>query len=107
MIDWNAAVLAPVHGVFGQPVTYTPSALGATPFTVTGVFDEAYREIDLAGGTAITTETPVLGVRASEFLAPPMQGDTLIIQATGHTYSVRDVRPDGHGEIKLMLNFVQ
>lgn len=105
MIDWDAVVLSSVHGVFGQLATYTPAAGGAS-FNVTGVFDEAYKELDLAGGTAITTETPVLGVRASEFPVPPEQGDTLLIQATGHRYIVNDVRTDGHGEIKLILGYL-
>jgi hypothetical protein len=106
VIDWDTDVLAAEHGVFGQPVTYMPAAGGAS-FIVTGVFDEAYKELDLAGGTATTTETPVLGVRASEFPAPPVQGDTLLIQSLGETFIVNDVRSDGHGEIKLMLNFWQ
>ena len=41
-----------------------------------------------------------------EFPAPPVQNDTLSIGSVGATYVVREVRLDGHGYAKLMLNFV-
>lgn len=104
MIDWDTAVLAGVISVFGEPVTYTP-AIGA-PLSITGVFDEAYQDLTLAGGTAMTTSTPVLGVRVSDFPALPAQGDTLVIASTGEAFTVKEVRADGHGWAKLMLNYI-
>lgn len=104
MIDWDRAVLGPLEAVFGEPVTYAPAAGGG--FDVSGVFDAAYREVELAGGIGITTETPVLGVRLSQFATAPEQGDRLTIQRTGLTYEVREVRPDSHGAARLMLNEV-
>lgn len=104
-IDWDANVLAPLEKVFGQPVTYLPQ--NGPPFGVSGIFDEAYRELDLVSGMRVSTVVPVLGVRLSEFASPPRQDDQLIIQATGLTYVVKEVRPDSHGAAKLMLNLVQ
>lgn len=102
MVDWDSLVLGPVQGVFGEPITFLP-AIGA-PLSTTGIFDEAYREVDLAGGTAVTTEHPVLGIRTSQFPALPLQGDQVIVPSRGKTYVIREVQIDGHGAAKLLLN---
>lgn len=104
MVDWDKFVIGPTIQVFGEPVTYQPT--GGSAFVVSGIFDEAYREVDLAGGMAATTEVPVLGVRMADFPTPPQQDDTLVIQRLNATYAVREVRLDGHGGAKLMLNFL-
>ena len=97
-------------GVFGEdePVIYRPSA-GPSFTLADAVFDEAYlglEMIDDAKAGGVNTATPVLGVRLALFPAPPVQGDMVFITRVNSTYVVRDVRPDGHGEAKLMLNFV-
>lgn len=105
-IDWDGKVLAPVVAVFGETVTYMPADGGS--FSITGVFDEAYREIILLdGGTAITTEDPCLGVRLAAFPSGqiPRKGDQLAVLSVSNIYTVKDVRIDGHGGAKLMLNF--
>lgn len=102
MIDWDGKVLGPVMGVFGEAATYAPS-VGA-PFTVWGVYDEAYRDVDLSGGMGVTSAQPVLGVRLSQFLVAPQQDDVLTILRTNETFRVKEVRSDGHGGAKLMLN---
>jgi hypothetical protein len=104
-VDWDANVLAPCAEVFGEPVTYTPA--NGSPFPITGVFDEAYHEVVmLDNGPAITSESPVLGIRYAEFPTghPPRKGDTLLIVSANTIYTVKDVQPDGHGHAKLMLN---
>lgn len=104
MVDWDALVLGPLQQVFGETVTFMPAT--GTPFAGTGIFDEAYREVDLAGGEAVTTECPVLGIQTSAFQSPyqalPRQGDSLFIR--GSTYVIREVQVDGHGGAKLLLN---
>lgn len=102
MIDWDRMVLKPLQGVFGEPVTHLP-AVGA-PQSASGIFDEAYREVDLAGGMAVTTESPVLGIRTSDFPMLPKQGDQLIVPRIGMTFVIREVQVDGHGAAKLLLN---
>lgn len=103
-IDWDAVVIGPLQGVFGQPVTYTPR--GGTAFQVSGVFDDAYlKEVMYEDGSMGTnTVSAVLGVRLFEFAAMPAQNDSLTIVSSGVTYLVRDVRPDSRGGAKLMLS---
>ena len=49
---------------------------GAEPYTISGIFDRAYtQEVEpLDDGSTINTTKPVLGVRDSQFRAPPKQG---------------------------------
>lgn len=102
MVDWDALVLGPVHGVFAEAVVYLPR--GGAPYPTEGIFDEAYREVDLAGGMAVTTETPVLGIRLSAFPRVPLQDDQLQVVRTGITFTIRETQLDGHGAAKLLLN---
>ncbi|WP_434627640.1 head-tail joining protein [Chromobacterium sp. CV08] len=105
MINWDEAVLAPLQEVFGEPVTYTTTT--GQSIAISGVFDEAYHPVDgLGGSTYTSTAQPVLGIRAAALPFPPLAGDVVAIQRTGIVYSVADVHPDGHGAIKLMLNYV-
>lgn len=98
--------MAPVMAVFGEPVLYQPS--GGEPFTITGVFNEAYRELAAVGeAIPISGERPVLGVRLAEFVTgEPRQGDALTLTRTGEAYWVREVRKDGHGGARFILNAV-
>jgi hypothetical protein len=116
-IDWDKLVIGPTVEEFGVSVRYT--ALGET-FPVTGVFDEEYlsltplgrgddgtESLSLGSPGAISTERPVLGVQLSAFKVPPAQGDRLVIDGgphRGERFEVKEVRPDGHGSAKLLLN---
>jgi hypothetical protein len=101
-IDWDTAVLGPCEEVFGEPATYIP-AVGSN-FVITGIFDSAYKDISLIDvGVDANTVQPVFGVRAALFSTAPVQGGQIRIPSVGKLYLVRDVRPDGHGWIKLML----
>lgn len=102
MIDWDKVVVGPVTGVFGESVHFMPAT--TRPVDITGVYDAAYVEVDVAGGMGMTSARPVLGVQLSEFLTLPLQGDRLTIIRTGETFVVKEVRDDGHGAAKLMLN---
>jgi hypothetical protein len=112
-IDWDALVIGPVVSGplgFGQPVTYTPA--GGTACTISGVFDQEYNEQNPLGGMVeqlgmpgnITGTRPVLGVQLSAFPSgvAPAQGDALT--TGGASYLVMEVRQDGHGWAKLLLN---
>jgi hypothetical protein len=114
-VDWDSLVIGPCHAVFGDPVDYTPST--GAPFSFFGVFDAEYIDQNVIGGMIdqiglpgnITGARPVLGVQLSAFPAGvvPRQGDTFIItggQHIGEQYKVMEVRPDGRGEAKLLLN---
>lgn len=102
MIDWDKAVLGPLNGVFGEAAHYMPAT--RAPINITGIFDEAYRDVELAGGMGVTSTQPVLGVQLSQFRTLPLQGDRVTIIRTKETFIVKEVRDDGHGSAKLMLN---
>jgi hypothetical protein len=105
MIDWGANVLAPCLAVFGEPVTYTPAA--GSPFQVTGVFDNAYKDVSQSDfGTDVISVYPVLGINLADFPAPPAQGDQLTVASNGKTYAVREPRQDSHGGALLILNYL-
>jgi len=108
--DIDALILAPCVTAFGEVAqgfelaTYTP--VEGEAFQIDGIFDRAYREIDPLTMLPITSAMPVIGVRVSQFPAgvEPSQGDLITIR--GVFYVVREVRADGHGAAKLMLNTI-
>jgi hypothetical protein len=106
-IDWDKNVIGPLMKVFGESFTFTPlvSQPAAAPYAITGVFDEAYIGVALAGGTEVTTESPVLGVQLSQFAVQPKQADEALCQRTGESFVEKEVRIDGHGSAKLLLNY--
>ena len=105
MIDWGKSVIGPCLEAFGEPATFIP-AIGAS-FPVTGVFDDAFRQVGLSEyGTEIVSVYPVFGVNLADFPAPPLQGDQLKIASNAKTYVVREPKPDSHGGAMLILNYV-
>jgi hypothetical protein len=117
-VDWDKLVIGPTTAIFGDEVCFVA---GDDSFDIVGVFDEAYLELTPLGhgGDAIesfsfgspggiTSSKPVLGVQLSQFRCrPPKQGDTLVVRSGAHAgerFEVKEVRPDGHGAAKLMLN---
>lgn len=104
-LDWDALTHAAVSDAFAEPVLYQPT--GGAPLTISGVFDEAYAEVQELDGVPVSSVFPVLGVRLSQFGdTPPDSGDRLTIVRTGTTYVVNNVNPDGHGWATLPLNWV-
>ncbi|MGH8541756.1 MAG: head-tail joining protein [Stenotrophobium sp.] len=103
-IDWDSIVLGPVHALFGEAITYMPAA-GAAFVIPDAVFDESFRAVSMADGIGMTSQVPVVGVRAAAFPTPPLQDDQLVIQRTGELMIVKEVQPDGHGWIALTLNY--
>ena len=106
MIDWDNLVLAPLEGVFGEPISYKPASGWTTETTIQGIFDNAYlKDVMFDDGSTGTTEVhAVLGVRLAEFTFTPAQNDHLLVLRTGAYYVVKDVRVDGHGGAKLILS---
>ena len=104
MINWDQLVIGPTIGVSGEPVTYTPY-LGK-PFTITGVFDDAYlAKVMFEDGTSGVTElSAVLGVQLSQFPSPPAQNDTLVVQRTGSLFIVREMQTDSHGWATIVIH---
>lgn len=107
-VDWDTKLLAPLQGVFGEPVEYRPRHGAA--FAITGIFDRAYTvDVDPIddNGPTVNTTRPVLGVRDSAFESPPVQGDMLYIPRVRTLFKVADVQPDSHGGSRLELNKVK
>jgi hypothetical protein len=107
VIDWNAVVLGPVMGVFGQQVLYQPA--NGTPFTIFhGVFDNGFVEVDPIGSPGVLSAKPVLGIQLSEFPAgfdaKEAQGDFFTMLSTGVTYIVKGGEADSHGHALLRAN---
>jgi hypothetical protein len=101
-VNWDAEVLDPTVGTFGEAATYIP-AVGAA-FPLIGVFDEAYRDIASLDPLEANAVMPVLGVRLSQMPVMPLQNDQVRITSVNRLYYVIDVRVDGHGWAKLMLD---
>jgi hypothetical protein len=102
-VDWDALVIGPVFGVFAEPATYLPNK--GAPFAITGVFDREYEGVNVIDQLdAAASSKPVLGVRLSQFPAPPRTNDKVQIPSVGATYVVKNVKPDGHGHAVLELN---
>lgn len=87
---------------FTTVLTYTP-AVGA-PFTLKGIFDAAYQQVELLDGAAVQTTQPKLGVRLRDFPTgfPPKEGDRCTINST--LYRVASIEPDGEAGAALMLH---
>ena len=107
MIDWQGKVVAPLISKFGQPAQLTRD--GKT-YMLAGVFDEAYSEVTVADGMPVTTVAPCFGFDLADLPAVPRQKDRLLVQAalgaplTDTQYIVKQVRIDGHGWCRLLLN---
>jgi hypothetical protein len=91
--------------VFGDVVTYRP-ATGAAYDIADAVFDEAYQVVleGEDGAPPVSTTMPVLGMRRALMQAEPRQSDQVDVPGWGR-YRVRDLRPDGHGHVLLLLSF--
>ncbi|WP_456306087.1 head-tail joining protein [Gluconobacter kondonii] len=100
-------MLGPCQDVFGEAVEWQSGKIGVWQ-PISGIFDDAYRPVDLIGGddglspVHITTTRPILGVRESSFQVPPDQGD--LIRVRGKVYRIQEVRTDSHGGLHLELN---
>jgi len=102
-IDWDALVLAPCMGVFGEADRIPYSIAGAPPIYVEGIFDEGTAPLDSLGPPGINALQPVLGVRQSAFPATwdprNARGDTFVVK--GRTYTVQNAKPDSHGGVRI------
>lgn len=115
MIDWQGLVGAPCRTVFGQPAAVTWN--GQT-FNLSGIFDEAYRQVDVSDGMEVTTVSPTLGIDLADLTlggqpVSALQGARVLVSASplaggaptaDTSYIVQEARTDGHGWARLILN---
>lgn len=74
------------------------------PLTVTGLFKADHEAVDARAGVPVSSVQPVLELRACDVPGGVDEGDA--VQVQGRCYRVTDVRPDGHGTLKLLLHAV-
>ena len=122
MIDFDALVLAPCVGLFGRPITVTPTASQpgdpaavppvppGLPYLATGVW--ASRPIDVPTEQGImSSQAHTLGIRALDFPIPPAAGDYVEIPAAGSLPAIglcliEDTDDDGQGGVALSLKML-
>jgi hypothetical protein len=85
---------------FTTDVAYDPK-VGAN-FSIKGIFDAAYQQVEILDGAAVQTVKPVVGVRLADFPSPPVEGDRCTINGT--LYRIAVVAPDGEAGARLELN---
>jgi len=99
--DLTRAMSAIVLTTFGEPVAFHIEGR-AEALPGLGVFSAAHQEVDASTGVSVSMVQPVLEVRQADLPATPTEGDAVTVQ--GVLYLIVDVRPDGHGFLKLMLH---
>jgi hypothetical protein len=118
MIDWQNLVVRPCVSAFGQPATIVWN--GQTFNLSTGVFDEAYKEVDVSDGMPVTTVNPTLGINTADVNLggqplSALQSARVTVYASAMPggaptmdteYIVQEARADGHGFARLILNLV-
>ena len=107
-VNWDALVIGPSQAIFGEKekISYFPQA--GSELQITGIFDRGYHKENFFGdgSVGVTTVSPSLGIQLSQFSSVPVQNDRLFIVSTNTMYTVREVRIDGHGGARLLLNKV-
>ena len=99
--EMTQALSAIVLTTFGEPVVFHLEGQTA-PIESTGVFTAMHQAIDASTGVAVSTVQPLLEVVAANLPGPLTEGDAVMVR--GVLYLIVDVRPDGHGFLKLMLH---
>lgn len=99
--DLTRAMASTVLTTFGEPVLFHLE--GQTEaLSGRGVFTAAYQSVDASTGVPVSMVQPMLEVRQSDLPAVPTEGDAVTVQ--GVLYLIVEVRPDGHGFLKLLLH---
>ena len=83
---------------FAVSATYTPAGGSAT--TITGIFDDAFEEVEVGAFVPVASSSPMFQCKTSDVSAAA-EGDALTGNAT--SYIVRVVMDDGTGVTMLQL----
>ena len=98
-LDWDALLLAPAHGVFGETVWYYPSS--GPRLSVLGIFADKFSQTAFRDGEEFVSFRTVVNVRAALFPAEPVKG--CLFRIRGILYVVNEIEPDGMGDIRFYL----
>jgi hypothetical protein len=86
---------------FGVPIIFAAAAGTATPFTVTGIFDEKYMDVRLGSFDMATAPAPCIRCVASDVVALKKHDQATVCDPVAGTQTVyyldHDPHPDGHG----------
>ena len=99
--DLTKALSSAVLTTFGEPVVFHIEGQ-AEALQGCGVFTAMHQDVDASTGVPVSMVQPVLEVRQTDLPVIPTEGDAVTVQ--GVLYLIVDVRPDGHGFLKLMLH---
>lgn len=92
--DLEAAVLNTTNSTFGTVATYTP--IVGSPVSITGVFDNAYIEVD-----TVSSLKPVFRIVLSDLALAPAKGDQVEINSVNYRVIASEV--DSYGGSLLIL----
>lgn len=102
-IDFDALVLGPCMDAFAEDITVDPrvSRPGQPPYAARGSYHERAVDVALTDGAILSSAEKTLGVRLSEFEAPPVQGDLIVLRHV--MFMVEDLDDDGQGGTLITL----
>ena len=103
--DKTSKLLDSALSVFGEEnkILFRPKSGGT--FTIRGIFDETWEEVDPETLLVISSTQPNVGIKTSELGFTPMSGDEVDI--IGVSYRITDVQEDGQGGDTLFLHKVE
>ena len=104
--DLTSKVLDHCLSVFEEKekVKYRPLSGGT--FTIRGIFDETWKEVDPETDVILSSTQPNLGIKLDELGSiKPLTNDTLIVR--NEEFRVTDVLEDGQGGATLFLHRIE
>jgi hypothetical protein len=98
--DLADGVLVATRDLFGEVATYT--AIGASPLTISAIFDDDAVIVSQELGVPVRSGRPGVGVRLADLGVAPILGAEVSVR--GMDFTVADVVRDGHGGAVLLLH---
>jgi hypothetical protein len=90
-------------GEHNEKVIYEPLAGGS--YTIVGIFDNQFEQLDPDTEQVIAANQPVIGVKLADLPSAPVKGDK--VQIRGIWYRVYDSQEDGLAMSALFLHKVE
>mgnify|MGYP004000302855 CR=1 FL=1 len=103
--DKTSKLLDSAFSVFGEKnkIQYRPKSGGT--FTIRGIFDETWEEVDPETFAVVSSTQPNVGIKSSELDFTPESGDE--VEIMNILYRVIDIQEDGQGADTLFLHKVE
>lgn len=112
-LDFSSLIYSKGQDLFGRPVTITPvvSQPGNPAYAARGIYMTEPLDVLAEEGSLFSDQRTILDVRDIEFSVVPLQGDLILIPATGAIpaagqFVVIDQKNNGGGETSLELRRV-